>query len=457
MNQHSARNASGTGWLVAARISFAALLFVSPSMWRWFSVSRPLPPVYDGYTDFLLYPSDLFMGLTIFFGFGAVLVSQVKFQFGPRFLTLALAALTLLGFVSALSSVDAPLTFYHSFRFLALFGLYLVLVNLPMPAKWVALPLALAVMMQSAVAILQFVNQTSLGLMSLGELALNPAETGTSILRIGDTRILRAYGLTDHPNLLGGFLAFALIFVLGYYLASKTPWRPLLLIPLALGLVALFYTFSRSAQLAFSCGVAFLFAMLWRDSARRSAFLRDVGIVLVVSIGALLLPAWDNQRLLALRVGQANAFQENVSEARSVNERTELIDSARRVFLQRPFSGVGNGALTIAMFHLDSEFPHAAYTYQPAHLVAVVAAAELGMFGGALWLWLMLAPLAALWVWRAKIFSHAWAAACAAVIVVLVIVGLFDYYPWFWQAGRVWQWSAWGLFAAIFFVRGVNE
>lgn len=448
-------------WMTqATRVSFGILLFSSGSMWQWRDILRRMPPVYSGYTDFFLYPSDLFLGLTLLFGLLAPLVAGQKLQRGPWYLTFPLAALVLLSFISTFVSVDPPLTLYHSFRVLMLLGLYLVLVNTLLPPVWVAVPLALAVLVQSTVGILQFVNQSSIGLQAWGELILDPATTGVSILRYDSVRILRAYGLTDHPNLLGGFLAFALIFILGYYFSAAHRARYLMLIPFALGVVALFYTFSRAAQVALGAGVAVMLLALWRHALRQRPQWRPVALVTGVVVLALVVPVLNNQRLIAQRVGQGNAFSENVGEQRSLVERDVLIESANRVFYQRELLGVGNGALPLGMFYLDKEFPGDQYDYQPAHMVLLVAAAELGLFGGFLWGWLMLAPLLVVWMRRAYIIAQPWAAAVAASVVVMLVVGFVDYYPWFWQPGRLWQWSAWGLFAAVFavqFSRGVNE
>lgn len=445
----------------SARLAFAALLFLSPWMLQWLDVLRRLEPVYSGYTDFFIYPSDLLLGLTLLFGLTAPIVSGKKFHRGPLYLTVPLAALIVLSFVSSLGGVDPALTLYHSARFAALFGLYLVLVNTPLKPAWVAVPLALAVVVQSGVGIAQFINQSSIGLQSWGELVLDPAQTGVSILRYDNLRILRAYGLTDHPNLLGGFLAVALIFVLGYYLdstrAKYSRARYLFLVPLAMGTVALLYTFSRASQLAFIAGALFIILTDLRLPGHRRRTLIDLGVAAAVLLVAASVPVVTTQWLIAQRVGGGNAFNENSGEVRSLIERDELIESANRIFYRHPLLGVGNGALTLGMYYLDREFPKDIYYYQPAHLVLVVVAAELGIFGGLVWLWLMAAPLVVMWRQRSQIVLDPWMAAVAAAIVVLLIVGFFDYYPWFWQSGRLWQWSVWGLFAAVFSIRGVNE
>ena len=46
----------------------------------------------------------------------------------------------------------------------------------------------------------------------LGELVLDPRQNGVSVVATSGTeRLLRAYGLTDHPNILGGLLVFGLL------------------------------------------------------------------------------------------------------------------------------------------------------------------------------------------------------------------------------------------------------
>jgi hypothetical protein len=437
----------------ATRFAFAALLFSSPWMIQWLDVQRRVGPLYAGYTDFYVYPSDLFLGLTLVLGFLALVVGGKKVQRGPWYFFFPLAALVALSFATALMGVDPALTLYHSVRLLGLFGLYIVLVNTPMRAEWIVVPLALAVLAQGSVGILQFVRQSSLGLGDFGELSLSPAETGVSILRIGDARFLRAYGLTEHPNLLGGLLAFALVYLLGYYLApAHGRARYLVLAPLALGIVALFVTFSRSAQLAFAIAAFLLALTALRDAAQRRRHLLDLALAALLCAAALVVPIANNQPLLWQRAGQGNAFTNNVGEQRSLDEREQLIESANRIFYQHQLLGVGNGALPLAMYFLDTEFPRNMYDFQPAHLVVLDAAAELGIVGGGIWLWLMVAPLLVMWRQRAKMISNAWIAAAAAAVIVTLIVGFFDYYTWLWQAGRLWQWSAWGIFAAAFAV-----
>lgn len=440
------------------RVALACVLFTSPWMIQWLDVKRRTANIYSGYTDFFFYPSDLFILLSIALWLVTTLVARRRVWRGPWYLTFPLAALVGLSFVSALGSVDTELTLYHSLRFLMFGLLYVTLVNTPLQAKWIVAPLAFAVLIQGGVAILQFWKQSSIGLPAFGELALDPKQTGISILRYDNVRILRAYGLAEHPNLLGGFLAFALIFLLSYYLDSwRGRTRYALLIPLGVGALALLYTFSRSAQLALVIGALLPIVSPLRDRVRRGAHLRDLAICAALLLALLIGPVVNNQRLIAQRLGGWNSFLENVGEVRSLVERNELIESANRVFYRRQLLGVGNGALPLAMYLLDKQFPKNVYDYQPAHLVILDVAAELGVLGGFIWLWLMAAPLAVIWLNRHRLVNHVWLTAVGGAMIVLLVAGLFDYYPWLWQAGRIWQWTAWGLFAATFSSRGVND
>jgi hypothetical protein len=438
-------------WLVLetlTRSSFALLLFFSPFGWRTAFAERRIANIYSSYTDFFYYPSDIFLLASLFFGGLAFLAGRRRWLWGSWFITAPLVLILVLSWLGVLTGVDPELTAYHSLRLTALFALYLLLVNLPVPPVWIALALTAGVLVQGAVAVIQFSTQHSIGLERIGELVLDPANTGISIVRDGSLRVLRAYGLTDHPNLLGGFLAFALILILGYYFASAhTRARYLLLAPVAFGAVALVLTFSRAAIIALLVGGALIVFCLLADRAHKRARLPAVAVAGAVVLVALIVPLGMNRNLVSQRTGQNDSFTQNSGEARSFDEREALIASATRVFTKKAVSGVGNGALPVGMYLLDPDFDDT-YYYQPAHVVLLEVVAELGIFGGVAWIALTVGLALALWIRRHQVFTYPWLAALAAALVVLLWLGFFDYYPWLLAPGRIWQWSAWGLVAA---------
>jgi hypothetical protein len=108
----------------------------------------------------------------------------------------------------------------------------------------------------------QFWQRGPLGLP--GELSLPADQTGAAVLSAGGIRWLRIYGLTFHPNVLGGFLAVGLILGLPF-LVNK--WMRFLWGLLAFGLLL---TFSRSAWISIVIVLPVTVGWLvWRKPALR--------------------------------------------------------------------------------------------------------------------------------------------------------------------------------------------
>lgn len=439
-----------------ARVCVAVTLFLSSFGFRTTYLERRIGNIYSSYTDFFIYPADYFVVGAIVLALLALFVSGRGFKRGPWWLTFPVCALVALSWLGVLTGIDRELVAYHSLRLTLMLGFYFVFINLAISPLWVAGALGAGVLAQGLVAIGQFQQQHSLGLEQYGELTLDPAVTGVSIVRDDPLRVLRAYGLTDHPNLLGGFLSFALILILGYYFDLAHNRARYLLVPLfAIGGAALLYTFSRGAWLAFAVGFAVLtLSYLWKRAEWRTRWL-PFALAGLVLAGAILIPAYQNRNLISQRAGQGDALNENSGEIRSLTERDVLIASATRLFVKHAALGVGNGALPLAMYLLDPAFD-TTYYYQPAHIVLLEVAVELGMFGGILWLWLIVAPWIAFYTQRRALFASPWLAAIAGALLGLTFIGFLDYYPWLLPPGRILQWTAFGLLGA-YFVRARNS
>jgi len=100
--------------------------------------------------------------------------------------------------------------------------------------RWALWLVAALVTVQGGVAVLQFARQSALGLSALGELAIDPQGQGASVIEAGGRRWLRAYGLTPHPNVLGGYLGMGLLVCLGALVFGRAGWRRWLWVPLIL-------------------------------------------------------------------------------------------------------------------------------------------------------------------------------------------------------------------------------
>lgn len=426
---------------ILARLSFLLTIILIPFRLRGVILARPVPPVYSDYTDFLLFAGDLTLLLTMITWLASCFQEGRRLRLGPWFLSLPLAIVTFMGLASTATSVDPALSLYHTMRLILLAGLYVYVINEVTSWKGLGLAVMAQVALQSVIGIVQVLDQRSLGLQRLGELELDPTWQGVSIIWAEGIRSLRAYGLTDHPNILGGCLAFGLLMMTGLHLEQKNRWRMPLVGVYALVALGLLLTFSRSAWLAFAGGlvVLLLYFLFYRHKQAIFTLLALYGAVLVI-----LLPfIWHNAPYLGVRLNVGGSFEAVPQEVQSLGERQLLNQVTNQLFTERALLGVGLGALPVAMSQQYPDFP---VNYQPAHFVLLVSAAETGLLGGTFYAILMLAPWLALWMMlRRRLAITPELLLASALLLATTIISLFDYYTWLLFPGRMWQWLIWGL------------
>ncbi len=428
---------------IGAYLTFATTIVLTPFRFRFVLVSRPLPLVYGDFTDFLVFASDIFLLATLVLWALSLVVSPRRIEAGPSFLSIPILGILVTSLFSSFSSVDSALSLYHLTRLILLAGLYLYVINEIKSYSQVMLPIGLQILIQSIVGVTQYLGQRSLGLISLGELVLDPSWSGVSVVSTESVRSLRAYGLSDHPNILGGSLAFGLLFLVGWYIKGESKWYPLAGSVFALGAVALFLTFSRAAWLALLVGMGLFVEGLRRTRDRDHLYkwlgLMAVGLIIVLPF------VWQNAGFLGVRLDVGDSFTQITLEQRSISERRELNAAANDIFVRNALSGVGLGAFPTA---LSAEKPDVPYDYQPPHFALLEAAAETGIFGALFYFLAMVAPWLAVWVNRERIELTPTFLGISAVLAAITIVGFFDYYTWLLAPGRLWQWLVWGLWAS---------
>lgn len=286
---------------------------------------------------------------------------------------------------------------------------------------------AVVVGVQGVVGTVQFLRQSSAGLMVLGEPWLNPAVEATSVVGQPGAHFLRAYGLTAHPNVLGGILAIGLLWVIAAALTAPPRTRGWWLAVVVPGLAGLLLTFSRAAWLGLLVGLTWL---VWRWPQVRRWWV-IVALLLVTGVVVL---AWWQPVLLWTRLFDWST----PLEARSLNERLHYVAVALDVIRAHPWNGVGSGLYL-------HELPAAAGA-TAVHNASLLAMAESGVIGGILWLWLSWAWLGLRWPPKRVPGSDqpdaAYAVFHAAVAswLTLFVIGLFDNYTWLtasWRAAMV--------------------
>jgi O-antigen ligase len=324
-------------------------------------------------------------------------------------------------------------------------GLYIYVINEIHSLNQVILPVGLQILIQSLVGVAQNLGQRSLGLISLGELELDPAWSGVSVVWADGVRSLRAYGLSDHPNILGGCLAFGLLILVAWYIKADAKWYPLAASVFALGAVALFLTYSRTAWLALIVGIG-LFAEGLRRTRELKLVYKWLGL-LAAGLIVLLPFLWQNVNYLGVRLDVGDSFTQITLEQRSLAERSELNSAANEIFVSNALSGVGVGAFPSA---LSAEKPDVPYDYQPPHFALLEVAAETGIFGALFYFLAMATPWLAVWLNRARIELTPTFIGISALLAAITVIGFFDYYTWLLAPGRIWQWLVWGLWASAY-------
>jgi hypothetical protein len=425
------------------KAALAGVIVLSPFRARMVLDHRPVGTVYGDYTDLILFWSDVALIALLAFWAASLLIQPRRVWFGPNLVRWPAAALLALVWLSVPLSTDAALSAYDAARLTAAVALALYVANEVDGLGELVPALLIAVVVQAVVGIGQVLDQADIGLKSLGEYHLNPNDNGVSIVWTQDSpKLLRAYGLTDHPNILGGLLGVSVILLGAAMLQLRPVWWTLCGAVVAVGAAALFLTFSRAAELAFACGLLCVFALLaYRRDRDRAVLWAGTCLAAIIFSSVFVKPYWP---YLTARLNPESQ-QAGSPEQRSLSERAALARNTNSIFVGHPVLGVGFGALPRAM---RDEYPDFPYDYQPAHFSLLVAAAEVGLPGAMAYAFVLASPWLLLW-WRRKRLTPELIGASGALLTI-TLVGFLDYYPWSLSPGQVWAWLALGVWAAAY-------
>ncbi|MDO8484417.1 MAG: O-antigen ligase family protein [Candidatus Limnocylindrales bacterium] len=424
----------------ATQIALGATIVLSPFRARIELLARPTAAVYGDFTDLLLFWSDIAVVVTLGAWLLSLLARPRPISVGPRFLAYPVVGLLIVAALGVPFATDIGLAAYHEIRLAVLALLALCAINEVDRIDRVVPSICLMVVVQAIVGIGQALSQHSLGIAGLGEHELSPS-LGVSVVTAADgVRYLRAYGLADHPNILGGVLTFALLLIAGSVARRSAPGPSLATVTFGIGAATLFVTFSRGAWLGLVVGLLALGSMLAvrRDRASIHALAR------VLLAGAIICLPFVAPFVSVLEA-RSDTSGQIVTEARSLNERSALVEVTNQVFSAHPVLGVGIGALPLA---IEQARPAFDFQYQPSSVVLLDVAAETGLFGAAFYAVIVVAPWLAMLRHRAR-----WTvdlAGSSAALAAVTIVGLFDYYTWSYSAGRIWSWLVLAMWAVAY-------
>lgn len=263
--------------------------------------------------------------------------------------------------LSIFAAQDKAAAVYRFSRFL----LYVLLAlwmktHLKMPrdfskVKWALL---IGLIFESALAVFQWFKGGSVfGFYFLGEPNFNGFISGIAKTGfLGEVRV-RSYGTFSHPNVLGAYLSLLLP-----WLFLSFPWRSrfLRILTIALCLMALFFSFSRTAWAAAAVGVV-LYFLLTRSRSEPKAFsLARFSLILIFLVFFLL--------------------SGNLNDPFSLSRRVELTSISTQMVRSSPIFGVGFGNFILKMDEFGRVSGWTRFL-QPVHNIFLLVGTEVGTVG----------------------------------------------------------------------------
>lgn len=427
----------------AAMGTFYAAVVLSPFRARILIDERNVPPIFTDYTNLILYWNQILVIAVLGLWALSLLIQPRRIDLAPLLIRIPVALIAVAVFVPVPFSTERSLALYNAVAIVGFMAMGFYVLNEVKSISQVLPAIGLMIVVQAIVAIAQVTSQESFGLIPLGELDLDPADAGRSVLWTeGAPRLLRGYGLSAHPNILGGVLAAALLVLLAGLTRFRETPMAILCGAFGVGVAAVFMTFSRSAALGLAAGLVFAFLLLlirrdWRTMAPWLA-----ACVVAVMVTAPLVRPYTEY--LDARVNPTDQ-PAGSTEERSLTEREVLARQTKDIFLDNAVTGVGAGVLPTAM---KEAYPDSTYLFGPAHIAILVVAVETGILGVTAYGVLMLAPFLLLWLRRRRLTPEL--IGLSGAVVALTVVALLDYYTWSLNAGRLWFWLVLGLWVVAY-------
>lgn len=431
-----------TGWVKLNKLLLWSTLFVLPLQLRHTFLFAEHQGQFFEYASLSLYLSDILIVLTLLTSF---LGGKHKFTIGPKIMFWPFAGLIIWMWVSVwlskFSTGNWAVSLNATAHFSLLFLFYLYLINHIRYISEVVAPLIWGSGLQAVTAIGQYVTNHSLGLKYLGESVLDPSLAGVPVVMINGARHLRAHGTLPHANILGGYLAWILLWTGTYYGLIKQNWeRWLLAIGLVLGGTALLFSFSRTAWLVFGLvGIVLLVGRFYKG--RKIGWLDGIIILIMLSV---IINQWPAIKSRFNIMGTS-------LEQESVVSRLDQINQFKSIYQKYPLTGVGLGQYTLYLEQQDTKgmgwnysaklsgwtynLSRSVWDYQPIHNLFLLILAELGWVGLGLFILLLLGSL---WIGlrQLKITKDLVSLTALGTGVGVIGLGLLDHYLWTLQPGR---------------------
>ncbi len=331
-------------------------------------------------------------------------------------------------------ALDGQLAYYGWIRLLEGGALFSLLVTFNFELRQLAVVWVGSAAVQSVFAIWQFFNQYVFGNKWLGLAWQFPTQGGSIILQTDTERWLRAYGSLSHPNILGGFLVIALLFLLYLaFLAKDRSQRIFVLVSLLVITPALFFSFSRSAWVALL--VVLIGLAFWLNRHKQLLLNKTFYKIFLLLMLMVVILGWNLTDPLVTRI-----LGQEPLEVSSINLRLTFTQQAWGLIQLHPWLGTGIGNYTLGVYqYINNSWP--GYYYQPVHNIYLLIMAELGISGAVVFGVVTLLLFNLLIKQKPSLEKTVVFFSLLAVLVI----SLFDHYFWSFYSGIIIFWVIFGL------------
>jgi len=404
-------------------------------------------PQFNEWTNAYFYGTDILIFLILFLWL-ARKIKEKKWRtinFEAVWIEVGIFLFLLVSGVSLLLSDNFWLSFYSWAKLLE-FGLLFLYVKYNFFKQFnlkafLGIFIASAIF-QSAIAIWQFFAQKSLGLKIFAESPIAPDILGVAKIIVGGKKIVRAYGLVPHPNILAAILMLAIFGLVYLFIKhySKLNLRLKIVFGAVLVLLslALFLSFSRAVTVI---GLAALFCWLVWIFYKNKEYKKPVlfVVILLFAIGFLLLAIyWPyvSARYDVVALGKSQA----------VSLRVFYNQVAWQLIKGSPFLGIGQGNF-VWTFSSLALFEN--WIYQPVHNIYLLIAAETGILGLFAFLWFLFKIMRSVYLERRDTKDKLAFYCFLGVVFFLLVISFFDHFLWDLQQGQLMLWIMLGIIAGL--------
>lgn len=436
-------------WVKICVLLFLFSLFF-PIRYVFLSPSSYLTGNYSDFTSFSLYLSDILLFIAFFLTLWLNKNNILSVIRGQMSIVIFIFWLILALFLA--KNLISGLNIYYFIKFfeftIVAYGTtYITFSKFDLKLSFFRI-FALFCGFQSIIALSQFAKQTSLGLYKIGESHLSPNILGVAKIVSNGTTYIRSYGTFPHPNLLSAFLVAGILITIWLILQSTTKKTKISYsLVLFLNILGLTVAFSRGAYLALGVGLIVFFGSpsLWRhpewsegspkkDSSALPAFKM---MPFLVTLTSIVISFFLFHPFLLTRA----TFTDQSTIDRKFYDQMGL-----KMTTSKPFFGVGMGESLLHMEQISKKTLKP-WEKQPPHNFFIVAAAELGIPGALILLWVFLSSLIAI-SYKLKASFTAYHLLLISLLACALILMMFDHYFYTLQQTQMLLWVILGIIAA---------